>query len=53
MVQLGEQLLTPEKGWKRIHIDEVLKSDVNNFAEVGIKTNIGYKYQYGYVVGQG
>ena len=47
MVQLGEQLLTPEKGWKRIHIDEVLKSDVNNFAEVGIKTNIGYKYQYG------
>lgn len=38
MVQLGEQLLTPEKGWKRIYIDEVLKSDVNHFAELGIKT---------------
>ena len=43
MVQLGEQLLTPEKGWKRIHIDEVLKSDINNSAKVvnnqyGLKT---------------
>ena len=33
MVQLGEQLLTPEKGWKRIHINDVLKSNVNNMAE--------------------
>ena len=47
MVQLGEQLLTPEKGWKRIHIDEVLKSDVNQFAEVGIKTNFNHQSQYG------
>lgn len=33
MAQLGEQLLTPEKGWKRIHIDEVLKSNVNHSAK--------------------
>ena len=39
MVQLGEQLLTPEKGWKRIHIDEVLKSDVNHIAQVNEGTN--------------
>ena len=43
MVQLGEQLLTPEKGWKRIHINEILKSDINNSAKVvnnqyGLKT---------------
>lgn len=35
MVQLGEQLLTPEKGWKRIHINDILKSDSNKLSEVG------------------
>lgn len=39
MVQLGEQLLTPEKGWKRINNNEILKSDINNSAK---EVNIQY-----------